>query len=119
MIRSAERGFALLEVLVATAILSVAALSLAELLDAGVRAVATARTRELEQADEDRLLSAYTLLAREDLDRRLGKRALGPYVVSVQRPEPTLYRIALSRGEAPEVENLVTVVYRREPQHVP
>jgi hypothetical protein len=89
------------------------------LVDAGTRAVTQARERERELADEDRLLSAYTLLARPDLDRRLGIRDVGPYLVKVQRPEPTLYRVALSRGQAPDVEDLVTVVFRQEPAHAP
>jgi type II secretory pathway component PulJ len=115
----AERGIALLEVLVALVILATAAIALVELVDAGTRAVAEARVRERELADEDRLLSAYTLLARSDLDRRLGTRDVGPYRVNVQRPEPSLYRVALSREVAPDVEDLVTVVFRQEPAHAP
>jgi type II secretory pathway component PulJ len=115
----AERGVALLEVLVALVILATAAIALVELVDAGTRAVTEARVRERELADEDRLLSAYTLLARPDLDRRLGTRDVGPYRVNVQRPEASLYRVALSRAEAPDVEDLVTVVFRQEPAHAP
>lgn len=116
---SAERGVALLEVLVALVILATAAIALVELVDAGTRALTVARVRERELADEDRLLSAYTLLARSDLDRRLGTRDVGPYLVNVQRPEPVLYRIAVSREKAPDVEDLVTVVYRQEPARAP
>ncbi len=114
-----ERGVALLEVLVALAILGVAGLSCLELVDAGTRAVGTARQRERELADEERLLAASTLLRREDLDRRLGVRSVGPYVVNVQRPERTLYRIALRRQAAQDVEDLVTVVYRAEANRAP
>lgn len=114
-----ERGVALLEVLVAVLILTVAGLSLAELVGAGTRAIGTARQREGELADEERLLTAYTLLTRSDLDRRLGDRTVGPYVTDVQRPEATLYRIALRRSNAPDLEDLVTVVYRPEPAHAP
>lgn len=113
-----RRGIALLEVLVAVAILGVATLSLLELVGAGIRAVAVARERERELADEERLLAAYTLLTRGDLDRRLGDRAVGPYIAIVQRPERTLYRVALRRSMA-EIEDLVTVVYRPEPGRVP
>lgn len=117
--RRGDRGVALLEVLVALVILTTAALSLVELVDAGTRAVAEARVRERETADEERLLNAFTLLDRTDLDRRIGRRAIGPYVADVQRPEGALYRIALARQAAPEVEDLVTVVYRPEPAHAP
>ncbi len=114
-----ERGVALLEVLAALAILGVAGLSCIELVVTGTRAVVTARQRERELADEERLLAAYTLLRREDLDRRLGDRSVSPYVVNVQRPERTLYRIALLRQAAPGVEDLVTVVYRAEANRAP
>lgn len=114
-----ERGVALLEVLVAVTMLGVAGIGLLELVGAGTRAVAAARVREREVADEERLLAAYTLLARGDLDRRLGRREVGPYFADVQRPERTLYRIALIRGETADVEDLVTVVYRPEPARVP
>jgi type II secretory pathway component PulJ len=117
--RRAERGFALLEAVAALVILGVAGIALVEQVAAGTRAEAVAATRERELADEERLLTAYTLLARGDLDRRLGRRDVGPYAVEVQRPEPVLYRIALSRLAAPDVEDLVTVVYRPEAAHGP
>lgn len=117
--RTSERGIVLLEVLLAVLILSVAAISLLELVRGGTQAVTAARLRETELADEERLIGAYTLLARDDLDRRLGKRKVGPYVVQVQRPERTLYRIALARHESPDVEDLVTVVYRPVSHHAP
>ena len=101
--RSPEGGVALLEVLAAILILSVAGLALLELVSAGTRAVTTARARERELADEERLLAAYTLLTRSDLDRRLGQREVGPYVAQVERPERMLYRIALGRRVVPDV----------------
>lgn len=116
---SDERGVALLEVLTAVLILTTAGLSLVELVGAGTRAVNTARRREGALADEDRLLSAYTLLSRSDLDRRLGDRSVGTYLANVQRPEETLYRISLRRRDASDAEDLVTVVYRAEPPRAP
>ncbi len=107
-----ERGVALLEVLAAIVILGVAGLGLVELVAGGTQAVAVAREREHELADEERLLAAWSLLKREELDQRIGERRVGPYVARVQRPERGLYRIAIERKEAPGVEDLVTVVYR-------
>ena len=107
-----ERGVALLEVLAAVAILGVAGLALVELVAGGTWAVAVARDRERELADEERLLTAWSLLKREELDQRIGERAVGPYVMRVQRPERGLYRLAVARSVAPGVEELVTVVYR-------
>jgi type II secretory pathway component PulJ len=108
-----DRGAALLEVLVALTILTVAGLSLVGLLSAGVRAEQDARERERVLADEERVLAAMTLLTRADLDRRLGRHEVGEFVVDVQRPERTLYRIAIGQPSAAHVEDLVTVVFRR------
>lgn len=114
-----ERGVALLEILAAITVLTVAGLGLVEVASAGLRAVGTTAKREREQQDEDRLLTAYSLLAREDLDLRLGDRAVGPYLVRVARPEPALYRLAISREASPSVEDLVTVLFRPEPARAP
>lgn len=108
----AERGVALLEVLAAVMILGVAGLALVELVAGGTRAAAVARDREKELADEERLLTAWSLLKREELDQRIGDPMVGPYVIRLQRPERGLYRLAVERRGAPGVEELVTVVYR-------
>jgi hypothetical protein len=112
-VRPAERGVVLIEVLAAIVILGLVGLALVELVSAGTRAEVLAAEREREFVDMDRLLAAYTLLTRVDLDRRLGRRDVGSYIVEVQRPERGLYRIAVSRSEAREMEELVTVVWRR------
>ena len=112
--RRNEGGVALLETLVALAILSGAGLGLVELVSAGLAAERDAQKRERVLAVEARVLTALTLLKREDLDRRLGRHPIGDLIAEVERPEPTLYRIALAQASAPDVEDLVTVVYRRE-----
>jgi len=117
--RPAERGVVLLEILAAVLILTVAGLSLVALTAAAARATAAAQDRERTQVDEDRLLAAYSLLGRGDLDVRLGSRVVGPYLVQVERPERALYRIAVAEQRAPTVEDLVTVVYRPEPSDAP
>jgi type II secretory pathway component PulJ len=109
-----ERGVALLEVLVALVILATAGIALIELVGAGMRAERDARAREATIATEERLLAALTLLRRHELDQRIGRRVVGEFVVDVQRPEPALYRIALRQHQSPDVEDLVTVVYRAE-----
>jgi hypothetical protein len=107
-----ERGVALLEVLAAVLILSVAGLTLVELIAGATRAVMVARDRERELADEERLLTAWSLLRHDELDQRIGDRVVGPYVIRVQRPERGLYRLAVERSVAPGVEDLVTVLWR-------
>jgi type II secretory pathway pseudopilin PulG len=118
MLRS-DRGIALLEVLVALAILSGAGLVLLDLVTGGLRAERDARERERALAVEERLLTAFTLLKREELDRRVGRHPIGDLIIDIQRPERTLYRIALAQASSPQVEDLVTVVYRREPRNAP
>jgi len=102
-----DGGMALLEVLVALVIIGTAAIALIELEDEALSATAAARKREQEVLDADRLVTAYTLLNRTDLDQRLGDRIVGHYVVNVQRPERDLYRI--------EIGHLITLVYKPEP----
>ena len=107
-----NRGFALLEVVAALAILAMAGVALVELAAGATRALTTAGERGQALADEDHLLTAYALLAGPDLDLRLGRRDVGPYVVEVERPESTLYRVAVARQDSPEIEDLVTVLHR-------
>jgi len=118
MLRS-DRGIALLETLVALAILSGAGLALLDLVTAGLRAERESRERERIVAVEDRVLAALTLLTRAELDRRIGRHPLGELIADIQRPERTLYRIALAQQESPQLEDLVTVVYRREASRAP
>jgi len=99
---------------VALVILATAGTSLAELVGSGLRAERESRIREATLATEERLLVALTLLNRRELDQRIGRREIGEFIADVQRPEPTLYRIALVEAQSPAVEDLVTVVYRRE-----
>jgi type II secretory pathway pseudopilin PulG len=114
-----ERGVALLESLVALAVLSAAGIALLELVTAGLRAERDARERERVLAVEERVLAALTLLKRDELDRQLGRYPIGELVADIERPERTLYRIAVLQASSPQVEDLVTVVYRREPRNAP
>jgi len=109
-----ERGVVLLEVLVAVVVLATAGIGLVELVGTGLRAERDARLRESRLATEERVLSAMTLLNRKELDQRIGRREIGEFIVDVQRPERTLYRIALLQEQSQQVEDLVTVVYRAE-----
>lgn len=110
-----ERGVALLEVLVALAILGGAGAALVATLAAGMRARHEITQREKETKAADRILAATSLLSRNDLDRRLGRHGAGEMLVEIQRPNPDLYRLSVSPLSRPKVDLLVTVVYRREP----
>src|ERR1043165_4643682 len=110
-----DRGIVLLEVLVAVVILATAGIALTELVGADLRAERDARSREATLASEERLLAAHTLLTRTELDQRLGRRAIGEFLIDIQRPEPALYRIAVLQQGARNVEDLGTVAPPREP----
>ena len=107
-------GIALLEVLAALAILGTAGLSLVALVHQSVRGQAESARTERVLDEADRVLSAFALLAAADLDRRLGSHPVGEFVVDVQRPRRSLYRIAVASGDAPGRILLVTVVARSE-----
>jgi type II secretory pathway pseudopilin PulG len=110
----AERGVALLEVLAALTIVSAAGLGVVGVVSASARAARELGSRERSAAAADRLLAAYALLTRRDLDLRLGTRSVGAFLVSIERPERSLYRIAVAEPRAPAVDLLVTVVYRAD-----
>jgi hypothetical protein len=110
----AERGVVLLEALVALTIVSAAGLGVVGVVSASARAAHELGSRERTVAAADRLLALYALLTRHDLDLRLGAHSAGAFIVSVERPERTLYRIAVAEPRAPAVELLVTVVYRAD-----
>lgn len=111
-----RRGVALLEALISLAILSVAAAGALGAVAESLRSERGMVERERSMEQAHRVMKALSLLDRDDLDLRLGQRESGEFLVDVQRPRQTLYRIALGNTEAPEVELLVTVVYRPDPQ---
>ncbi|HEU4647900.1 MAG TPA: hypothetical protein VFS33_02480 [Gemmatimonadales bacterium] len=110
--RRGERGGALLEVVIALGVLSTAGVGMVGALAEAVTQEQQWSQRERQVLAADRVIAAMTLLDGRDLDLRLGMRTVGEFAVSVTRPEPALYRIAVARNDAREVEMLVTVVYR-------
>lgn len=114
-----RQGFALLEVLVSIALLGSAGLGVVQALRQASVAEAIAAEQERHLADADRVLAAMTLLQAGELDQRIGAHRIGEFVVGVERPEVTLYRLSLADTAAPEHELLTTVVYRARPTEEP
>lgn len=114
MLRS-ERGIVLLEVIIALTLLTVSGLSMIAVVSSGVESQRGVRMREHELQAAHRVMGAYALLTRADLDLRLGRRRVGAFQVGVQRPEAALYRVGISPEQAPDLELLVTVLYRPPP----
>jgi hypothetical protein len=107
-----HRGIALLEVLVTLVILALAGAAMIRVLSQSVLDADATAQRELEMAAVERALVTASMLDRSDLLDRLGSRTLGEFVMHVERPERYLFRIAVARLETPDVEELVTVVFR-------
>jgi type II secretory pathway pseudopilin PulG len=101
--------------MVAVAILATAAMTAVSLLAQSADHQRRAQEVERRLADEERLMTAMALLSRDDLDRRLGRRIAGPYVVEVQRPTRVLYRVSVAVADSAAWPDLVTLVYRPEP----
>jgi type II secretory pathway component PulJ len=112
MRRASRDGFALLEALVALTIVTTVGVAVVVLGQQALRTERIAADEEQLYADADRLMTAMSLLRRSELDQRLGGHEVGAYTVTIQRPEPSLYRVSLARTSAPGRELLVTVVYR-------
>jgi type II secretory pathway component PulJ len=114
-----QRGVVLLEVLIALMILAVGGIAMVGLASESLRAVGRARATEAELARANAFLNAVTLWPRADLDRHLGTRRQGPWLMRVDRPLPTLYTITLTdsadRGSAHPL--LTTALYRAETFH--
>jgi prepilin-type N-terminal cleavage/methylation domain-containing protein len=110
--RRADRGFALLEVLIALSILGVAGTSLAFAANGALRAGAVAREREEASVRQDAVLSGLSLLTGTELDHRLGVHPVGRYVIDVARPRAGVYRIAVGERDAPLLAPFVTMVFR-------
>jgi type II secretory pathway component PulJ len=106
------RGVALLEAIIALAILSIGGLSTLVLVDESLRAEREAQVREELITISSRVLSAMTLLQRGELDQRLGSHDVGELMVRVTRPEKSLYRLAIAEKKHPDVDLLVTVVFK-------
>jgi len=105
-------GATLLEVLVALAILGIAGIGALQEIATATSHFRSASRAEREVEEANRVLSAWTLLSQEELDQRLGRQAVGEFVVDTQRPEVSLYRIGIALARASDRELLSTVVYR-------
>src|SRR5688572_10849580 len=90
-----RRGAVLLEVIVALAILSIAALSAVVLARQASQTVERTRAADERMRMASAFMDVVSLWPREDLDRHLGNRRQGPWVLYIDRPAPILYRIVL------------------------
>jgi type II secretory pathway pseudopilin PulG len=116
--RSADRararpGAVLLEVLFAVAILATAGVTIVSLAAESARAVERTRGAERDLRAANAFLSAVALWPRADLDRHLGDRRQGRWIMRVDRARPDLYAVSL-RDSATRALVLGTSLYRAE-----
>jgi type II secretory pathway pseudopilin PulG len=90
------RGAALLETIVALAILATVATAGAWLASESLRAVSHVHQEEARVRSAERFLSAVSLWPREDLDRHMGWSLQGPWRLRVDRPRRFMYVVSLT-----------------------
>jgi prepilin-type N-terminal cleavage/methylation domain-containing protein len=93
---TARPGVALLEVLVALAILGFVGAAVASLAVDAADAVRRARAADTEMRRASALVDAVARWPRQDLELRLGTRRQGPWRLHVDRPAPSLYTVELA-----------------------
>lgn len=109
--RRSRTGAALLEAIVAMTILAAVATTVVAIALESGRALARARETENEMRTASALLDAVALWPRADLDRHLGTRVQGPWLMDVNRATATLYDIVIA-DSASRREILRTELYR-------
>lgn len=113
LVRGNERGAALIEAIVALAVLATIGGAAAWSASESLRAVHRAWLRESRTHRAAQLLTAVSLWPRDDLDRHLGTTPQGPWRLSIYRTEPMLYEVTLAdSGGGPAV--LQTTLFRPE-----
>ena len=96
MRRNARDGVILLEAIVALTLLTIAALATVAVVRQGIDTVRRAAEAERDVQKASAFMDAIALWPRADLDRHLGDRPEGPWRLLIDRPIPTLYRVALT-----------------------
>lgn len=111
MLRNARRAVALMEAIVALAILGFALVGYLVHAQNAAAAVERAHEAEARLLSASSFLDAVSLWTAPDLDRRLGYRRQGPWLLHVERREE-LYFVRLMDSTA-TATLLATVLYRR------
>ncbi len=113
MNRHTRDGVVLIEILVAIMILGSGGAALAGRIVQELHQVEILRDREAELFEAEQLIARAALLTRGELELRLGRRPAGNLLLITSRPASTVFRLAVSRADAPGNELLVTLVHRR------
>jgi type II secretory pathway pseudopilin PulG len=95
VVKRAEDGSALLEVIVALAILGTAGVAIVAQVRESAHVTTRTERAEADVSEASDFLAAVALWPRADLDRHLGDRRNGPWRLVVLRPTDALYDVAI------------------------
>ena len=109
--RRKRAGVVLLEAIVALFLVGATTAASLSLLRQATSAHRRSTDHDQQLRQADRLLASVSLWSREDLDRHLGARSQGPWMLEVQRPLPGLYHVVVVE-RAGGREWLRTTLYR-------
>lgn len=107
-------GAVLLEVIVAMTIFAIASTATLARAAQARHAVAIARASEDHLSAASAFMDRVALWPREDLDRHLGTRPEGDWLLDVEHPAPALYLLTVLDGTSHQ-KLLDTIVYRASP----
>jgi type II secretory pathway pseudopilin PulG len=111
---SRDSGIALLEVLIALTIITVAGLAASIVAQQAAESVRRAEAADANIREASAFLDAVALWSRQDLDRHLGDRPEGSWRLRLDRPVPTLYLVSLT--DSTDTRTLLrTALYRPMP----
>jgi len=99
-------------VLIALTLVATAGTALVALTAQAADAARRARAAEARAERAQRFFAAVALWPREDLDRRLGDRAQGPWRLRIARPAEAFYVVALADSGTVGRTLLATALYR-------
>lgn len=108
-------GTILLECVIALAIVGIAGAALLSLASQSLRGAARAAVADNQSRDASAFLDVVWLWSRAELEQRLGDRRQGPYMLTIQRPDPAQFHVTLSDSARRRIL-LSTILYR--PDHV-
>jgi type II secretory pathway pseudopilin PulG len=111
--RAPRSGVVLLEALVALVILATAGAAAVTMAAQSAHDIQRIAETERNLRAASAFLDVVSLWSRDDLDRHLGSRMQGVWLMRVDRPTPTLYVTSLT-DTATKVELLRTSLYRPE-----
>lgn len=117
MRRSNRHGAVLLEAMVALSVLAIAGVGFVQLMRSAARALELAHSRDRMVANASAFMDVVALWPASDLDRRLGARQQGPWLLHVERTRLTYHVVLIDSTSGRPV--LETELYRplsRTPQ---